>query len=144
MLITVGTEYGCLPSSNAPSSYREQRVWSASGKKILDKPDFESVSNRIPLLIIDLIFKHTWQTKKEIVGPSELRLKSQFRRAEGFEHIRWENPGQTWFRIHFNSDSTSDNWSDLQMYLTIQNRNRGAIGAAFQNSVSESRGSALW
>ena len=59
MLITVGAEYGCMPSSNAPSSYREQRVWSASGMKILDKPDFEFISTQISLLIIDLIFKRT-------------------------------------------------------------------------------------
>ena len=125
-------------------SFGEQRVSSTSGMKILHKPIFESVSTRIPLLIIDLIFKRTWQCRKEIVEPSELYLKNQFRRAEGFEHIRWENPGQTWFRIHFNSDCTSESCFDLQIYLTIQNRNRGAIGAAFQNSVSESRGTALW
>ena len=144
MLITVGTEYGCLPSSNAPSSYREQRVWSASGKKILDKPDFEFIPALISLLKADLIFKHTWQSRIEIEEPSELHLKSQFRKAEGFEHIRWENRGQTWFWIHFNSDFTSESWSDLQTYLTIQEQNRGAIGAVFQNSVSESRGTAVW
>ena len=144
MLITVGAEYGCLPSSNAPSSYREQRVWSASGKKILDKPDFESVSTRIPLLIIDLIFKCTWQFRKEIVEPSELYLKSQFRRAEGFEHIRWENSGEIRYWAHFSSDLTSENWFDLRIYLTIHDRNRGAIGAVPKKSVSESRERRDW
>ena len=33
--------------------------------------------------------------------------------------------------------------SDLQIYLTIQDRNHGAIGAIFQNPVSERRGTAV-
>jgi hypothetical protein len=59
VFITVGAEYGCSPSCNAPSSYSEQRVWSASGEKILDKPDFEFIPALISLLKADLILKRS-------------------------------------------------------------------------------------
>lgn len=79
---TVGANFRCEPSCDALSSFGENWSSNTSGEKVLDKFDIEPISTRILLLKMDLIFKHAWQSRVEIVEQSELHLRTQLRRAE--------------------------------------------------------------